>query len=67
MADRKGIPVFVVEWGNRNICKELVKGFFLNVIWLMLIFLLVILLCSEAAKNRRNELLCFSDFLYKID
>lgn len=28
MADRKGIPVFVVEWRNRNICRELVTGFF---------------------------------------
>lgn len=66
MAGRKGIPVFVVEWGNRNICRELLTGFFLNIIWLMLIFLIAILLCLETLKNRKNELLYFSDFLYKI-
>lgn len=67
VADRKGIPVFAVEWGNRSICKELVRGLFLNIIGLMLISLLVILLCSGTPKNRRNELLYFSDFLNKID
>lgn len=66
VVDRKGIPVCVAACKNKNICKKLVTGLLLNIIWLMLMFLLITVLCSEILKIRRNELLYFSEFLSKI-
>lgn len=55
---------FLKGCGDKNICKKSVTGLFLNIILLLLVFLVMILLCSVL---NQEELLYLPESLSKID